>query len=187
MPEIERHPLAAAQACGAELRRRLVFGGRRLPTVLVGGIRRQSATVKDVDLLVFVPKGVSLAEVLPAARLAGPGRASVAKVFSAGPRRVSMLVRRGAKHFHVDLFAAEAATRPFALFHFTGNAEYNMRVRAHAKSRGWLLNQYGLFVRTDEAAKGKKAARVRGSGAITTERELAAFLGITYRAPPART
>jgi DNA polymerase/3'-5' exonuclease PolX len=68
------------------------------------------------------------------------------------------------------------AEKPFALFHYSGPATYNIRTRALAKRHGWLLNQYGLF----SIATGR---RVPGSANIRTERDLAEFLGVTFRHP----
>ena len=83
------------------------------------------------------------------------------------------------RRFPVDLFLVQARELPFALFHYTGSRLYNVRTRAHAKRRGWRLNQYGLF----DAATGR---RVRGSAHIRTEREVAALVGVSYRSPSDR-
>lgn len=90
----------------------------------------------------------------------------------------------------VDVFVALERERPFALFHYTGPRSYNVRTRAHAKRRGWLLNQYGIFYETPPGpASGrgkKKSRRVRGSAGLRTEAEVARFLGLTVRPPSDR-
>ena len=55
-------------------------------------------------------------------------------------------------------------------------------MRAHAKSRGWKLNQYGVTV----AAGPRRGRAAPGAAAVRTERDLAALLGVTYRPPAAR-
>jgi DNA polymerase (family 10) len=65
---------------------------------------------------------------------------------------------------------------PFALFHYTGPAAYNVRTRAHAKRLGFRLNQYGLFGR----GTGRRA---RGSIGLRTEAQIARRLGLTARPP----
>jgi DNA polymerase (family 10) len=191
-------PRAAAQAVAAEVKRRLVFdlGGqrpRRFEVIPVGSVRRRAPHVKDIDLLVVVPAGAlapaDFDRALGAAALRPPrggDAVSFADTSAAGPRRRSLILRaegrgRGGKaqNYRTDLFIATAAEKPYALYHFTGSREYNVRTRAHAKRSGWLLNQYGLF----DAATGR---RVRGAAAIRTERDLARFLGVTYRPPRAR-
>ena len=79
----------------------------------------------------------------------------------------------------VDLFLVEEKDLPYALFHYTGSSTYNIRTRAHAKAHGMLLNQYGVF---DVNTK----RRARGSSSIKSERDLADFLGVSYRSPTDR-
>ena len=79
----------------------------------------------------------------------------------------------------VDLFLVEEKDLPYALFHYTGSSIYNIRTRAHAKAHGMLLNQYGVF---DVNTK----RRARGSSSIKSEKDLADFLGVSYRSPTDR-
>jgi DNA polymerase (family 10) len=185
-------PLATAQAVAAEVKRRLVFdlGGRsrRFEVIPVGSVRRQAPRVKDIDFLIVINDAGEFEHALAAAALR-PARAAdrvtITDTYAAGTRRRSFILRaegRGrarAQHYRSDFFVTTGAEKPYALYHYTGSKDYNIRTRAHAKRRGWLLNQYGLFV----AATGE---RVRGTAAILTERDLARFLGVTYYPPSAR-
>jgi len=146
--------------------------------------------VKDIDFLVVVPAGdeAEFERVLAAAALRPPrpaDRVAIADTYAAGSRRRSLILRaegRGqarAQNYRSDFFVTTADERAYALYHYTGSRDYNIRTRAHAKRLGWLLNQYGLF----DAASGH---RVRGTAAIRTERDLARFLGVTYHPPRAR-
>lgn len=179
--------LAVADSVAAELRRRLVVGDppRRPRVAAVGSARRRAPVVRDLDFLVVVPRGVAFATALATAALRPPragDRLAFGPTYAAGPRRRGLLMRWAAPgrvaSYRADLFAAAPAERPFALFHFTGSREYTIRVRAHAKRRGWRLNQYGLF-----DARGRP---VRGSAAVRSERGVARLLGVTYRPPEAR-
>jgi DNA polymerase (family 10) len=195
-------PLAIAAEAAAEVARRLTFpaegGGppARFEVVPVGSVRRGAPRVKDIDLLVVAPAGIApgrFERALAAAVLRPPrpgDRAAIADTYAAGARRRSLVLSwaggqpagAGApprRHLRVDLFLASAAEKPFALYHYTGPSQYNIRTRALAKRRGWLLNQYGVF----DAASGQ---RVRGASGVRTERDLARFLGVTYRPPEAR-
>jgi DNA polymerase/3'-5' exonuclease PolX len=182
-------------ALAADLTRRLRFGGRRMRLILVGSARRGAARNTDVDFLVVPKRPLGAAEraalfhdVSFANADANAKHAEIARrapgALPEGARRRSFDVTwpRGAtaarRRVQVDLFFVQPDELPFALFHYTGSREYNIRTRAHAKARGWRLNQYGLF-----DAGGR---RVRGSVALRTERELAALLGVSYRAPTDR-
>jgi DNA polymerase (family 10) len=173
-------PLAKA----ARLARRLAAslqlpGGLRHSVVVVGSVRRKAPVSKDIDLLVVVPDKAPLKGVLAGARL---GSADV-DVYARGERRTSLLARpSGSKAYYaVDIFLATESEKPFALFHYTGGRTYNIRARAHAKRRGWLLNQYGLFTAGSDPRR-----RAPGSRSIGTEKELAEFLGMRHRPPADR-
>jgi len=192
-------------ALAADLRKRLRFAGWKMRLELVGSARRGEEHNTDVDFLVI--GGQSAPAAVRAALLANvelaPARAGAraatmvtggarARALPAGPRRRSILVkwlcnctskstsaRAIARTVQVDLFFVQPKELPYALFHYTGSRQYNIRTRAHARARGWRLNQYGLYA-------GDSARRVKGSGRIRSERDLAAFLGVSYRAPTNR-
>lgn len=187
-------PLAVGRAIVAELKRRLTYEGptgrrRKYPAVAVGSVRREAPTSKDIDVLVVIPDDAPLQGVLASAELGAAARGdmlSIAESYASGQRRHSFIVRRARsggrpKYYAVDLFLATKAEKPFALFHYSNGRDYNIRVRAHAKRRGWKLDQYGIFV-----AGAASPRRAPGSKNIKTERDLARFLGITYRAPKER-
>jgi len=170
-----------AEALVRALRLRLRNRGRSQASRLrvVGGLRRGKAVVKDVDLLYVIPDDSPLT--LGGLTLADGGSPTLkaVQVVNSGDRRRTFTVCFRGKIRQVDLFQAYQSELPFALYHHTGSSTYNIRLRAHAKARGWKLNQYGLFYRSD----GKK---VRGTGRIRSERSLARFLGVAYRAPEDR-
>jgi DNA polymerase (family 10) len=193
-------PSTVAAPVTDELKARLSFDGptrrrRRYPTIAVGSVRRSAPRSKDLDVLVVVPDEGAVRGLLASAELADRrGKAdtlTLVESYAAGDRRRSFIVRRApkggrAKYYAVDLFLATEEEKPFALFHFTGGRDYNIRVRAHAKRAGYILNQYGLFCANSSRAATKKRRRAPGSKAIKTERDLARFLGVTYRPPKER-
>lgn len=179
-------PLKEAKSVIKEVKQRLRFSikGKVLsfPTVVVGSIRRQKEKVKDFDLLVVLPDRKMIDRVLQASFLKKSKSADALQlvdVFASGTRRLSGIVRKNGKNYHLDLFVTTEKEKPFALFHFTGNYLFNIRVRAHAKANGYKLNQYGLF----DIKTGK---RVKNSSSIRSEKDLSNFLGVTYRAPKER-
>lgn len=172
-------PLKVADTLMGELRRRLRINGAKAPCVAVGGVRRRKPFVKDLDMVVVVP---SVAAAAPLVTLARSKRAaaSISAVASSGGRRCALNVAFAGGSFRVDLFFATKRERPFAVFYGTGNRLYNIRMRAHAKRLGFKLNQYGLWRRDAPGTLAPNAAAVR------RERDIAALLGVTYRAPQDR-
>lgn len=185
MPRVPRVPrkktvrLATARAVARDLSRRLVFVpvcGRpqRARVYLVGSARRGAPRGADVDLLVVVPPGRALSRLMLRSR----SRAAAFKPLgpaTGGEHHRVVKMRRGRRVVTLDLFATTRRDLPFALFHWTGPAAYNVRTRAHARRRGLLLNQYGLF-----DAAGRRVGRAR------TERDVARLLGVSWRRPADR-
>ena len=183
-------PLPVGQLIAAELRHRLVFMGpsglRKYPIRVTGSIRRGAPCSKDIDLLVIVPDDMVFRGVLASVELREDPQAtlSIVEVYAPGARRRSFIVQRvvpeGRRTYYaVDLFLASIGEKPFALFHYSSGRDYNIRVRAHVKKRGYRLNQYGIYM----INSGRRAP---GSEQIKTEKDLAAFMGVTYH-PHART
>ena len=182
--------LEEAKALAAELKRRLKFSAlaKKPRIILAGSARREEPRNRDLDLLVIVPKlsRKVMASVLASASLKDLKNKNAEFISDkvSGPRRRSMIIEHQVANSYtnlpirtqVDLFLVEEKDLPYALFHYTGSSTYNIRTRAHAKAHGMLLNQYGVF---DVNTK----RRARGSSSIKSERDLADFLGVSYRSP----
>lgn len=126
---------------------------------IAGSIRRHEPFPNDIDLVV-IPKD----------------KDAIRKVMA----RAGTLTRNGDKFMQTDVGGIKADvffTTPDAygaeLMTRTGPAGANIGNRALAKSRGLLLNQYGLF-------KGKKKLASR------TEASIYKALGKAYKAPEER-
>lgn len=186
--------LEQAQELAAALQTGLRFGRAavRLRLHLVGSARRGEAINTDLDFVV-VPKTrqtlrareelLGTVTCAPASALALslsrlPAGGPHARALPAGGRRRSLDVVWGRTRVRVDLFFAQPDELPYALFHYTGSRLYNIRTRARAKARGWRLNQYGLFT--------ESGRRVRGSAQVRSEKDIAALLGVSDRAPEDR-
>jgi len=178
--------LGDAERLARELGRSLWARGRgalaRSRVVLVGSGRRGRPMLKDVDVLVVVPDAwcAPQCDVLSRLEVRG-GPLELVAAYAAGARRRSVIVRDGGCAYRVDLFLATDSEKPYALLHHTGSWKYNVRVRAHAKSRGWKLNQYGVFVRGSAPPR-----RAPGSARVRSEDDLARLLGVTPRPPHLR-
>ncbi len=183
----------------------------RTSRYIVGSLRRQASQTKDIDILIVLPdsagligrKGPRLLQAYLVKAKRGD-RCRIASAISGGSRRRSFYVEweegksngtRRTLRIQVDLFSALRKEFPYAMLHHTGSATFNIRVRAKAKSKGYLLNQEGLYYR--RASKGKtesnhkgpnlsRRRRGRGSTKLRTEKQLLRFLGVTYKRPEER-
>lgn len=171
--------LTTAQNIIAYVKKHLMFSSQLKPLeiISVGSVRRCKENVSDIDFLIVSDK---IENVLDSITLPS-GKISIVNTYAAGVRRRSCILQDSfGKNYRSDFFITTTKEKPFALFHYTGSHNYNIRIRAHAKQNGWLLNQYGLF-------NAVTRHRVRGSSMIHNESDLSKFLGITYRQPNNRT
>jgi DNA polymerase/3'-5' exonuclease PolX len=77
----------------------------------------------------------------------------------------------------IDIMYCSPMEYPFALLYFTGCGEFNIKMREYAKTKGYRLNEKGLF----DIATDKKVARL-----FVDEKSIFDFLGITYVEPELR-
>ena len=96
------------------------------------------------------------------------------QVYLKGNRHQGWLILYKNVKYKIDLFLAKKKELPYMLFHYIGPKSYNIRTRAYAKRKGWLLNQYGLWYSNNSNKRVKN---------FTTEKKLVQFLGLTYRKP----
>ena len=179
-------PLSLAKQAGEELSRRLVSNVKIIELIPVGSVRRKAASIKDLDFLVVVktiPKQITLE--LSKKRIGivedirAPNSSAVRHVTSVVRLKTGTL----SKSVKVDFFVCTPKEKPFMLFHYTGSRAYNIRTRANAKRKKWKLNQYGLYHISNDPSQQK---HVRNSSRIKTEKDLAKFLGVSYRLPENR-
>lgn len=181
-------PLAVAKQAGEELSRRLVSNVKIIELIPVGSVRRKAASIKDLDFLVVVktiPKQITL-------ELSKKRIGIIEDMYNQTPkslavRHVTSVLRlkmgTSIKSVKGDFFVCTPKEKPFMLFHYTGSRAYNIRTRANAKRKKWKLNQYGLYHISNDSTHQK---HVRNSSRIKTEKDLAKFLGVSYRLPENR-
>ncbi len=118
---------------------------KKLPGVkrveVCGSLRRRRETAKDIDLLVasddpepVMQAFVTMPEVLQVTGH-GPTKSSVVAQMKWDGTTVTL---------NADLRVVTDEQFPFALVHFTGSKDHNVRLRKRAIDRGWSLNEYSM-------------------------------------------
>ncbi len=102
--------------------------------VAVGSLRRGSETCGDLDILAIGGE--------PALIDAFVRNPVAERVLGRGDTKGSVLLRGG---YQADLRLVPRESRGAALQYFTGSKAHNIVLRDLAMSRGWKLNEYGLF------------------------------------------
>jgi len=129
-----------------------------------GSVRRMKETIGDLDILVTTSKPKKVIDYfvkLP----------QVVRVYGQGPTRASVRFRY---KMDGDLRVVPKAAYGSALQYFTGNKDHNIKLRKIAITKGYKLNEYGLY-------KGRK--RIAGK----TEAEIYKKLGLKIMEPELRT
>lgn len=131
--------------------------------VAAGSVRRKKETVGDVDFLVISDKPEKVIDFFTA-------MPSVVEVMAKGDTRAAIKLKIG---LNVDLRVVPDKSYGAALNYFTGSKEHNIALRQIAISKGYKLNEYGLY-------DGEK--QIAGK----TEEEIYKILGLQYIEPEIR-
>ena len=140
---------------------------------IAGSLRRMKETIGDIDLLVTTQKPEKVIELFLSI-------VSYEKIWGKGSTKVSVRTTQG---FDMDLRVLPEDVFGAGLQYFTGSKEHNVRLRTYAASKGYKLNEYGLF-----SAKGGSASGGKGKKRIAckTEEEIYNVLGMRYIEPELR-
>jgi len=130
----------------------------------VGSVRRGTETSGDIDILAT---GADTS--LMAAFTAYP---QVERILAQGETKSSVKLLGG---IQADLRLVAVESRGAALQYFTGSKTHNIALRDRAISRGFKLNEYGLFLNADDS-------RIAGA----TEEEIYEALGLMCVPPELR-
>lgn len=147
--DTDRVPAADAIALAEEICTRLRARDDVDQVDYAGSLRRMRDTIGDIDVLV-----ASDADPVPIHE-AFRGFDLVQSVIAAGEKKSSVITVRG---IQVDLRVVEPDAWGAALQYFTGSKAHNVRVRERAVRRGLLLNEYGIWTRTEEGTQGERVA-----------------------------
>ncbi|MEM9227294.1 MAG: PHP domain-containing protein, partial [Verrucomicrobiota bacterium] len=128
----------------------ILHGLRALPQVeraeAAGSLRRKKETVGDLDFLVAATEPAPIMDWFTA-------QDGIAEVTARGETKSSIRLDGG---LQADLRVVPPAQFFYALHHFTGSKEHNVRMRQRALERGLSLSEWGLF--PEDTRSGKEYA-----------------------------
>ncbi len=102
---------------------------------ICGSIRRRKEIVKDIDILVASDEKESITKFFVSLP-------EIEEVLLTGETKTSCRLGSG---IEADLRVVSKEAFPYAVMYFTGSKEHNIRLRSLSKTKGWKLNEYGLF------------------------------------------
>ena len=140
---------------------------------IAGSYRRDLPDSGDVDILIEAKTGYTLDHIvqhLIAQKL-------LVDKISQGPTKYMGIIRLSPQHIarRIDIRWIPAISWWPALLYFTGSGDFNKRMRAIAKSQGYILNEYSLSIEANDQII-----------AVNSEQDLFAALGMDYLTPAQR-
>jgi DNA polymerase/3'-5' exonuclease PolX len=166
--------------------------GGEINCIITGSYRRGEATSGDIDVLVC-PHNPTLEPDLCkfiVENFQMEGYVQKNGVFALGKKKFMGMCKLPGKKVHrrLDIILTTPDELPFMLLYFTGNGDFNVKMRELAKQKGYLLNECGLFkvdtehVENATKKEGKKETVVK----CKVEKDIFDFLGISFVEPNER-
>lgn len=159
-----RMPLPYADQVAREVMEHIKTGGNVIRIDALGSLRRQVATIGDIDIAVATKKPEAVLEQF----LAFPHQ----RVIDHGPRGATLLLANGRQ---VDLRVQTPEAYGAMLQYFTGSKNHNIQLRSLALEQGLSLNEYGI--------KNVKTGKVTE---YSTEEAFYKAIGLSYVPPELR-
>lgn len=154
---------------------------RSLPEVeraeVAGSFRRSRETVGDLDFIVGSSKPGPIMDWFV-------NQPDVAEVTAHGETKSSVRFEGG---LQADLRVVPDDRFVFALHHFTGSKDHNVKMRQRALSQGLSLSEWGIFNKDEEEPEtGRPYDRPLARKGIKEEADLFRALGLDYITPEMR-
>lgn len=169
----EKHSQRLILHAATEMADRLVVHLKTCPVVdrveYAGSCRRKQETVGDIDILVTWKTEKDHARIV-AHFVTQP---DVRQILAHGETKASVILESANGPIQSDLRVVDESSFGAALHYFTGSKAHNIAMRKLAISKGFKLNEYGLF-------KGEK--KIAGK----TEKSIFKALGLPYIIPELR-
>jgi DNA polymerase (family 10) len=159
-----RMPLPYADQVAQEVMEHIKAGGNVVRIDALGSLRRQVATIGDIDIAVATNKPEAVLERF----LAFPHQ----RLIDHGPRGATLLLANGRQ---VDLRVQTPTAYGAMLQYFTGSKNHNIQLRSLALEQGLSLNEYGI--------KNVKTGKVTE---YSTEEAFYKAIGLSYVPPELR-
>jgi DNA polymerase/3'-5' exonuclease PolX len=147
---------------------------------VTGSYRRMLSSSGDIDILIThknEPENVEqlFKKVIEALKKEG----YITDVFAEGGKKCLAVckLKRYKRYRRIDLLYTNKKEYPFAVLYFTGDATFNVNMRAYCMTKGLSLSEHGI--------KDDKTGEFIDIGA-TTEKDIFEYVGIEYVQPKDR-
>ena len=144
---------------------------------VAGSLRRMKETIGDIDMLAISDHPEKVMDFFVS-------QPEIVNVYGKGKTKSSVRLSLG---IDADLRVVSQESFGAALQYFTGNKDHNVALRAIAKTKGYKLNEYGLFQIANPMPTGRQGkSQIANRTAGKTEKEIYEKLGLEYIEPELR-
>lgn len=129
--------------------------------IIAGGYYRGMQCMKDIDIILLCKghtrRTIVKNDILMRAinRLYDSGL--IIDTISCGKEKYMGILKNNSKTYHIDIHAVADKNIDYHLLYFTSGVNENRKMRQMAKKKGYILNEYGLFYKSNG-----KRVRVNG-------------------------
>jgi len=141
---------------------------------IVGSYRRKKISSRDVDIMIISKNEMILNTIIKKLQQ----YKFKYHIYSNGKDKFSGIFEYNDNYIKMDFFRTNPIEAPYMLLYSTGSKEFNLKMRAHAKQMGYLLNQKGLYYANDKEKLVKNG--------IKSEKEIFKVLNMPYTPPIGR-
>jgi DNA polymerase/3'-5' exonuclease PolX len=124
----------------AALEQKLI--GFNKKTMIVGSYRRHKPIMRDIDILFVANKKQTIENYI---KYLEQNFKNNIWIYATGQDKASLIIRAFGKKYKVDIFITTPDNYYAMLLYTTGSKQNNIRMRAKARSLGYVLNQNGIF------------------------------------------
>lgn len=140
--EVEKHELFIAKVIES-LHMNLIFN-------IAGSYRRRKQSSNDIDVIITQDTdnlNINPSNIISAVIQKMKETNYLFDVLGQGKKKAMCICKlpKYRTFRRVDLLVTNKVEFPFALLYFTGNGDFNQRMRNHALSKGYSLNEYGIY------------------------------------------
>lgn len=134
---------------------------------ICGSYRRGQEDSGDIDILVQERSDIDVISLMSRCPV-------MSYIFSQGAKVMMGLANVTGTARRIDVKAIPSSSWHYAILHYTGSAEHNVKLRQRAIAKGWKLSEYGMTTATGSVIP------------ANSEEDIFAMLGMEYVPPEKR-
>jgi DNA polymerase/3'-5' exonuclease PolX len=149
---------------------------------IVGSYRRGNESSGDIDVILTTDepgKFIMFIDILQKQDI-------ITEILSRGTSKCLVIGKINDKAFsrRIDFLFTNQEEYPYSILYFTGSKSFNVSMREHALTRGYTMNEHGLFKVNKKNEKNEKNEKIKHL--MNEEKDIFDFLQLQFKLPVER-